>query len=107
MPKQHGRKFFTALLALVFALSTSAAFAHNFALIPDAFTLAPGSQSRMYGTFTHVVFRTSGTAWMILLNVFATKTPANGQDADCSSAPFSVPTQGGYCGVAREIQRYR
>ena len=126
MPKQHGRKFFTALLALVFALSTSAAFAHNFALIPDAFTLAPGSQSRMYGTFTHVVggaqfsfgvlgaygFNVTGLNVEVHNKngkvsdvgdsvddfteyVFATKTPANGQDADCSSALFSVPTQGG------------
>ena len=46
-----------AVLSLMFALifSSSAAFAHNFALMPDGFSPTPNSQSSMYGTFTHVV----------------------------------------------------
>jgi uncharacterized GH25 family protein len=107
---------------MLLLLSAPAVFAHNFALIPDGFTPVPGSQSHMYGTFTHVVgsaqfsfgvlgaygFNVTGLNVEVHNKngkasdvgdsvddfaeyVFATKTPANGQNADCSSASFSVP----------------
>jgi hypothetical protein len=53
--KVFAKNLVASSILVLLPFCAGAAFAHNFALIPDSFNPAPGSQSSLYGTFTHVV----------------------------------------------------